>query len=84
MVTERPGPWDASRVARELLDAGAVRFGEFTLASGAKSDVYVDVKRAWTDPVRLAGLARALSARIRADNKRLSQISEQFSTSRRL
>ena len=25
---------------RLLLDCGAVRFGEFTLASGAKSDVY--------------------------------------------
>ena len=56
--------WDAARIARELRDAGAVRFGEFTLASGAKSDVYVDVKRAWTDPARLAGLADALAARV--------------------
>ena len=58
-----PVPWDAATLARELIDAGAVRFGSFTLASGATSDVYVDVKRAWTDPRRLDGLARALAAR---------------------
>ncbi len=46
-----------------LLDAGAVRFGDFTLASGAKSDVYIDVKRAWPEPARLEVLARALAAR---------------------
>jgi orotate phosphoribosyltransferase len=55
--------WDGRRVALELVEAGAVRFGEFTLASGRTSDVYVDVKRAWPDPRRLAGLAGALAAR---------------------
>jgi len=35
-----------TEIVRALLDAGAVRFGEFTLASGEKSDVYIDVKRA--------------------------------------
>jgi orotate phosphoribosyltransferase len=61
-------PHDAGRVTPEeilrlLLDSGAVRFGEFTLASGEKSDVYIDVKRAWTDPLRLDRLARALAER---------------------
>ncbi len=56
--------WDGPTVARELLRAGAVRFGEFTLASGQKSDVYIDVKRAWPDPARLEGLAGALAARV--------------------
>lgn len=51
-------------IVRTLLDAAAVRFGEFTLASGEKSDVYIDVKRAWTDPIRLELLARALAARV--------------------
>jgi orotate phosphoribosyltransferase len=51
-------------ILRLLLDASAVRFGEFTLASGEKSDVYVDVKRAWPDPHRLDVLARALAARV--------------------
>lgn len=33
-----------------LVSCGAVRFGDFTLASGAKSSYYVDIKRASTDP----------------------------------
>ena len=56
-----PGHTD---IVRTLLDAGAVRFGDFTLTSGEKSDVYVDVKRAWTDPKRLDLLARALADRV--------------------
>ncbi len=56
-------------ILRMLLDAGAVRFGEFTLASGERSDVYVDVKRAWTDPHRLDLLARALEARVGAADR---------------
>ena len=65
MVTEAASsaPWGRAEIARELLAAEAVRFGSFTLTSGATSDVYVDVKRAWTDPQRLEGLARALAAR---------------------
>ena len=68
---EEGAPWGSREVARELLDAGAVRFGSFTLASGATSDVYIDVKRAWTDPRRLEGLGRALAARVR-DEERLA------------
>jgi orotate phosphoribosyltransferase len=51
-------------IVRLLTDSGAVRFGEFTLASGEKSDVYIDVKRAWPDPDRLDTLAAALVARL--------------------
>jgi len=53
-----------TEIVRVLLEAGAVRFGDFTLASGEKSDVYIDVKRAWTDPKRLDVLARALAHRV--------------------
>lgn len=60
--TNAPPPKGA--IVQMLLDASAVRFGEFTLASGERSDVYVDVKRAWTDPHRLDLLARALAARV--------------------
>ena len=63
MVTD-PAPSPPSAIARMLLDCGAVRFGRFTLASGQESDVYVDVKRAWTDPRRLALLGEALSATV--------------------
>lgn len=40
-----------------LISCGAVRFGDFTLASGAKSSYYVDIKKASTDPkvLRLMG-----------------------------
>jgi orotate phosphoribosyltransferase len=61
-VTE-PNPPTRDELVRLLIESGAVRFGDFTLASGEKSDVYIDVKRAWPDPKRLETLARALSAR---------------------
>jgi orotate phosphoribosyltransferase len=65
VVTAPDGPEVPSReeIARLLIDAGAVRFGEFTLASGEKSDIYIDVKKAWPDPHRLTTLAHALAAR---------------------
>jgi len=66
--TAEPPP-TSGELARLLLDAGAVRFGEFTLASGERSDVYIDVKRAWTDPARLERIARALSARVGAEER---------------
>ncbi len=58
-------------LARMLLDCGAFRTGNFRLASGATSDVYVDVKKAWTDPGRLRQLGRALAARV-GDAERLA------------
>ncbi|MFZ0699536.1 MAG: orotate phosphoribosyltransferase [Thermoplasmata archaeon] len=59
----------AEEVRRVLLEAGAVRFGDFTLTSGRKSDVYIDVKKAWTDPARLDLLARALAARVAGEQR---------------
>ena len=59
-VSER----ERTTIVATLLDAGAVRFGDFTLASGEKSDVYIDVKRAWTDPRRLRVLAGSLASRV--------------------
>ena len=69
MNDEPRPPWTSDEIARELLDAGAVRFGSFTLASGATSDVYIDVKRAWPDPRRLDGLARALAAKVGVEER---------------
>ncbi|HLE96270.1 MAG TPA: orotate phosphoribosyltransferase [Candidatus Thermoplasmatota archaeon] len=50
---------------REVVDAlvacGAVRFGSFTLASGAKSDYYVDIKKASTRADTLALLGRHIA-----------------------
>jgi len=52
-------------IRKDLTESGAVRFGTFTLASGQTSDVYVDVKRAWTSPARLRRIAEALAGRCR-------------------
>jgi orotate phosphoribosyltransferase len=49
------------RLAQVLLAVQAVEFGEFTLASGMKSDVYVNIKRAVTRPTVLALCANAMS-----------------------
>jgi orotate phosphoribosyltransferase len=65
-----PGP-SGPALREALLASGAVRFGEFTLASGQKSDVYVDIKRAWTEPARLRLLGRALADRV-GDAERLA------------
>ncbi|SVE19702.1 uncharacterized protein METZ01_LOCUS472556, partial [marine metagenome] len=35
---------------QELVDCGAVKFGDFTLTSGEKSNYYVDLKLASTEP----------------------------------
>ncbi len=48
-------------IAQHLLDCGAVRFGEFTLTSGAKSRYYVDVKAAMTDPATLRAIGEAMA-----------------------
>ncbi|MCI4336521.1 MAG: orotate phosphoribosyltransferase [Thermoplasmata archaeon] len=62
---------ESTALREALLASGAVRFGDFTLASGAKSDVYVDIKRAWTDPARLRLLGRSLAHRV-GDAERLA------------
>lgn len=49
-----------------LISCGAVRFGEFTLASGAKSDYYVDIKRASTDPKVLKLIGEGFAKRVGA------------------
>ena len=49
------------RIARRLIEVKAVEFGEFTLASGRKSDVYVNMKRALTYPDILTMCAKAMA-----------------------
>ena len=44
-----------------LVRCGAVKFGKFTLASGAASDYYVDIKKASTRPDVLALLGREIA-----------------------
>ena len=42
-----------------LLDAGCIKFGEFTLKSGLKSPVYIDLRRIISYPKLLAEVAQA-------------------------
>lgn len=44
----------------ELLECGAVKFGDFTLASGKKSQYYVDVKKASVNPCILKKIAKEI------------------------
>ncbi|MDD1668004.1 MAG: orotate phosphoribosyltransferase [Methanomicrobiales archaeon] len=47
-------------IADLLAARGAVRHGDFVLASGARSKVYVDIKAALTDPGVLSAIAVAI------------------------
>ena len=47
-----------------LKNCGAVKFGDFTLASGKKSKYYVDIKKASTDPATLKVIAEQAAALI--------------------
>ena len=48
-----------------LKDCGALQFGDFTLASGAKSKYYIDIKRASTDPKVLKLIAEGMAAKLK-------------------
>ena len=57
---------DNSDLIEALKKCGAVKFGEFTLASGKKSNYYVDIKKASTDPETLKIIAEK-AAKLIAD-----------------
>jgi orotate phosphoribosyltransferase len=43
-----------------LIEAQAIRFGDFTLASGKKSPIYIDIKMAMTNPDILRAVATSV------------------------
>ncbi len=46
-------------LADSLLEAGCIKFGEFTLKSGLTSPIYIDLRRIITHPKLLADIAQA-------------------------
>ncbi|WNY28070.1 Orotate phosphoribosyltransferase [Methanimicrococcus stummii] len=48
---------DNSEIIQALKDCDAVQFGDFTLASGQKSNFYINIKKASTDPKTLKIIA---------------------------
>ena len=60
---------DLNLQKQELIAAlkacGAVRYGDFTLASGKKSKYYVDIKKASTDPKTLKLIARQAAVKVK-------------------
>ncbi|WP_236953832.1 orotate phosphoribosyltransferase [Methanopyrus sp. SNP6] len=51
---------DREGLAEMLLEVGALKFGDFVLSSGKRSDYYVDIKEACTHPKVLDALTDAL------------------------
>ncbi|MDV0445135.1 Orotate phosphoribosyltransferase [Methanimicrococcus sp. At1] len=52
---------DNSKIIQALKDCSAVQFGEFTLASGQKSNFYINIKKASTDPKTLKIIADCIA-----------------------
>ncbi len=61
----RPGPTHVRELAAILLRTGALRFGEFTLKSGASSPVYFDLRRLVGDAAALGWIGRAFAELLR-------------------
>ena len=57
-----PAPDAKSRLVQALFEAGCVRFGNFTLASGKQSPIYVDLRRVISNPALLRQAAAAYAS----------------------
>ena len=58
-------PASLRRLALDLFDIGCVRFGDFTLASGKRSPIYVDLRLLASYPAVLGAVARAYAHLLR-------------------
>jgi orotate phosphoribosyltransferase len=50
-----------------LLKSGAIKFGDFVLTSGKRSNYYVDIKETMTDPTALKEVAELISKNLTSD-----------------
>lgn len=57
-----------------LKDCGALQFGDFTLASGAKSKYYIDIKKASTDPKVLKLIAEKMATQLKEMDLKVDRI----------
>jgi orotate phosphoribosyltransferase len=48
-------------IAELLLESGAIEFGDFVLASGARSSYYINIKAATTNPAVLSAIGRTIA-----------------------
>ncbi|MBC7086664.1 MAG: orotate phosphoribosyltransferase [Methanomethylovorans sp.] len=62
------GNYRKSLLISALKSCGAVKYGDFTLASGKKSKYYIDIKKASTDPATLTVIAEQASAILVTEN----------------
>ena len=59
---------------KALKDCGALQFGDFTLASGAKSNYYIDIKKASTNPKVLYLISQLMAEKVQSSGKRYDRI----------
>ena len=65
---------DMSVLVDALKDCGALQFGDFTLASGAKSKYYIDIKKASTNPKVLKLIAESMAEQLRTMDVKVDRI----------
>lgn len=58
-LPDTPEAHKLHRLADNLLEAGCIRFGEFTLKSGLRSPIYIDLRRLVSHPGLLSRVAAA-------------------------
>ncbi|WP_456472412.1 orotate phosphoribosyltransferase [Methanocaldococcus sp.] len=54
-------------LAKLLKDVGCIKFGDFILSSGKRSDYYVDIKKAITNPEVLEAIGKEIAKRVYED-----------------
>ncbi|MBI1801369.1 MAG: orotate phosphoribosyltransferase, partial [Chloroflexi bacterium] len=64
-IPDHPSPTSITTLARDLVSSGCVRFGQFTLKSGALSPIYIDLRQLVSHPAILRRVARAYVATLR-------------------
>lgn len=57
-----------SKLIKLLKENNVIKFGDFTLSSGKKSDYYVDMKKAITEPEILDCIAHLINDKIKDEN----------------